>query len=687
MNNQANENVNLENDGSVTAAERVLELRKRLNSYNHDYYALDKSTVTDAEYDALMNELKAFEARFPELDDPNSPTRRVGGEVLDIFQKVSHTIPLLSLDNAYSAEDLLAFDNRVRKELNQAVTYTVEYKIDGLTVAMLYEDGKFVRGATRGDGETGEDVTVNARTIKSLPLDIEGEGSIEVRGEVFMSKASFVSLNNQQALLGKENFANPRNAAAGSLRQLDSKVAASRALDVFVFDIISGLKQLGADNQEEAFKKLMQWGFRTAKLIKYDNMHDIIKYTEEMVEIRHGLPYEIDGLVIKVNDFVLRDQLGYTAKSPRWAIAYKFPAEMAATTIVDIQVQVGRTGVITPLAIFTPVKVAGSVIGKATLHNQDYIDEKDIRIGDTVFVQKAGDVIPAVVRVDFDKRPEGTTRFVLPFKCPICETPTVRKEGESALRCTNDNCPAKIKRLLMHFVSRTAMNIDGFGDAFVEQFIDRGFIETIADIYKLPEHQDALENLEGFGAKSIKNLYKSIEASKQNDYYRLIAGLGIPLIGEKAAKTLAKYFPSMDLLMHASLEALTAIDEIGEKMAQSLIRYFASPETVELIHRLTAYGVNMTSAQMVQTSGILQGKTVVVTGTLVKYSREAIKEVIEQNGGKAAGSVSAKTDYVVVGENAGSKADKAMQLGVQILTEDAFEILIQTQTQTQTQKE
>ena len=659
-----------------TIASQIKTLRDQINQLNHAYYALDAPKVTDSEYDALMNALKALESQYPEFEDPNSPTRRVGGEVLSLFEKVSHTIPLLSLDNAYNAEDLRAFDRRVQKDLNAQVAYTVEYKIDGLTVALLYENGRFVRGATRGDGTTGEDVTVNARTIKSLPLHIGADGPFEVRGEVFMSKDSFMKLNEQQALLGKEAFANPRNAAAGSLRQLDSKIAASRSLDVFVFDVINGIEQLEASSQEAAFEKMTDWGFRTTKLVTFDNIESVIQYTEEMVEVRHNLPYEIDGLVVKVNDFDARNQLGSTAKSPRWAIAYKFPAEMATTKITEIQVQVGRTGVITPLAIFEPVKVAGSVIGKATLHNQDYIDEKDIRVGDTVYVQKAGDVIPAVVRVDFDKRPDNSVRFVLPSSCPICDSPTIRKEGEAALRCVNDNCPAKIKRLLMHFVSRTAMNIDGFGEAFVEQFIDLGFIETIADVYALESHQEALKQLEGFGEKSVQNLLSAIEKSKENDYYRLIVGLGIPLIGEKAAKTLAKHFPNMDSLMHAPMEILTTIDEIGEKMAYSLTQYFSQSETLTLIERLMSYGVNMTSSQTLVKTGVLSGKTLVVTGTLVKYSRDEIKEVIENNGGKASGSVSSKTDFVVVGENAGSKADKAAQLGVQILTEDEFEAMI-----------
>lgn len=658
---------------------RIEQLRSSIDQLNKAYYAYDSPIAQDYEYDAMMNELKALEASYPEYDDPNSPTRRVGGAVLDIFQKVVHTNPLLSLDNAYDASDLMAFDSRIRKELGEGVEYTVEYKIDGLTVALLYENGRLVRGATRGDGVTGEDVTENVKTIRSLPLSISHEGTLEVRGEVFLSKESFVVLNDKQNLLGKAPFANPRNAAAGSLRQLDSKIAASRGLDVFVFDILTGAEALEVKNQEEAFSKLGNWGFKTANLEKFDAMEDVVSYTDKIAEIRHDLPYEIDGLVIKVNALQQRNRLGSTAKSPRWAIAYKFPAELASTVIQDIQVQVGRTGVITPLAIFEPVLVAGSTISKATLHNQDYIDEKDIRIGDTVFVQKAGDVIPAVVSVDVSKRPEGTVRFSLPLQCPICGTETVRRAGEAAIRCTNENCPAKLKRLLMHFVSRTAMNIDGFGEALVEQFIDKGLIESIADIYTLHVHSEKLKTLEGFGEKSVTKLLNAIEASKSNDYYRLIIGLGIPLIGEKAAKTLAKHYPEMSMLMTASAESLTSIDEIGEKMAMSLLQYFSQNDSIRLIEQLKISGVRMTSSQKIEQGGKLQGMTVVVTGTLLKYSRDGIKEIIEKNGGKAAGSVSAKTSFVVVGENAGSKAEKAVQLGIKILTEDGFEALLKSE--------
>jgi len=654
--------------------QRIETLRTQLNAYSHAYYVMDQPVIPDSEYDVLYNELLNLERENPEFEDALSPTKRVGGAVLSAFEKVAHTQPLLSLDNAYDADDLRAFDTRIRKELTGQVTYTLEHKIDGLTVALLYEGGRLVRGATRGDGVVGEDVTENVKTIRSLPLAIDYLGRLEVRGEVFLSKGQFEKLNETQALLGKTPFANPRNAAAGSLRQLDSKIAAARGLDVFIFDVLS---DAGIGDQLTAFEALKGYGFKTTEIISCDSIDAVIEHVALMNDKRNALAYDIDGLVIKINDFEQRRTLGVTAKSPRWAVAYKFPAQQATTVIREIQVQVGRTGVITPLAIFDPVLVAGSRISKATLHNQDYIDEKDIRVGDTVFVQKAGDVIPAVVSVDLSKRPNEAIRFVLPETCPVCESETVRKEGEAALRCVNESCPAKLERLLMHFVSRTAMNIDGFGEAFVAQFIDMGLIETIADVYCLHEHREKLVNIEGFGEKSVQKLLEAIEKSKGNDYYRLIVGLGIPLIGEKAAKTLAKHFESMDLLMAADEARLTAIDEIGAKMAHSLVHYFSLSETRLLIERFKSYGLNMKTDKKMVTGGLLSGKTVVVTGTLIRYSRDGIKDLIESLGGKAAGSVSAKTTFVVVGENAGSKADKAKELGIPMLSEEAFERMIE----------
>ncbi len=656
--------------------EQIIALRKEIEQHNYAYYVLDRPSITDSEYDLLMRELIGLEKEYPELDDPLSPSHRVGGSVLSAFQKVAHNTPLLSLDNAYNGKELADFDRRVRKEAASEVEYVVEYKIDGLSVAILYENGVFKRGATRGDGTIGEDVSENVKTIRSVPLRLNEPVNLEVRGEIFIPKKGFLSLNEQQTLRGKESFANPRNAAAGSLRQLDSKIAASRPLDIFVFDVLSSAVDYGLHSQVETFEWLNSLGFKTAPSKRFSSMDNVIEYCDQMIDERHGLPFEIDGLVIKVSPFEIREQLGNTAKSPRWAIAYKFPAEMATTVIKDIQVQVGRTGVITPLAIFEPVKVAGSVIGKATLHNQDYINEKDIRVGDTVWVQKAGDVIPAVVRVDLTQRPENSEPFRLPEQCPICGTDTVRVEGESALRCLNEMCPAKIKRALEHFVSRNAMNIDGVGEALIETLIEAGLIKDLADLYTLEEYSETIMNMERFGEKSVSNMLEAIEKSKANDLHRLIAGFGIPLIGEKAAKTLAKAFKDMDGLMNATYDELVETEEIGDKMALSILRYFGSDEIKVMIERLRSMGLNMTSFSTEASDGVFSGKTIVVTGTLTRYTRDSIKVLIEENGGKVSGSVSKKTDFVVVGENAGSKADKADALGVLMISEDDFEKML-----------
>lgn len=654
---------------------KIESIREELEKHNHQYYVLDAPTITDAEYDALMQSLMLLEKEYPEYDSPLSPSHRVGGAVLSNFEKVTHTVPLLSLDNAYNEEGLLEFDKRVQKEIQDEISYVVEYKIDGLSVAVQFEEGVFKRGATRGDGEVGENVTENVKTIRSIPLRLKDPVTVEIRGEVFIPKKGFVSLNEQQTLQGKEAFANPRNAAAGSLRQLDSKIAASRPLDIFIFDVLNGVEAYDIHTQVETFEWLNRLGFKTAPAKRFDSMADVVSYCNKMADKRHDLPYEIDGLVVKVNSFDHRRQLGYTAKSPRWAIAYKFPAEMAQTTIRSIEVQVGRTGVITPLAVFDPVKVAGSIIAKATLHNQDFINEKDIRVGDSVWVQKAGDVIPAVVRVELSKRPEDSEPFKMPEQCPICGSATLRKPGEAALRCTNETCPAKIERALTHFVSRTAMNIDGVGEALIETLIENKYIEDISDLYALQTHEESLAQIERLGEKSVKNILEAIEKSKSNDLHRLLSGLGIPHIGEKASKTLAASFGSINALMNATYEQLVEIDEIGDKMAQSILHYFALEPIKKMIKKLELYGVNMLSELNAVQSGMFSGKTFVVTGTLAKYTRDEIKTIIESEGGKVSGSVSKKTDFVVSGDNPGSKVDKAKTLGVPILDEEAFEAM------------
>jgi DNA ligase (NAD+) len=659
--------------------ERIEWLRTEIERHSHAYYDLDTPSIQDFEYDALVNELAELERAHPAFQTADSPTQHVGGTVRSEFIKVTHDVPLLSLDNAYNAEELYAFDSRLRKELNEPFAYSVEYKIDGLSVAIRYEDGVMVRAATRGNGEVGEDVTDNVKTIATVPkvLSEPVNGLLEVRGEVYIDKEAFKTMNEQQALQGKAAFANPRNAAAGSLRQLDSNIAASRPMAIFVFEILQGDDQT-FQQQDDAFSKLRSLGFQTVAPAIFDSMTDVIAYCDSMAEKRHALPYEIDGLVIKVNAYHQRRLLGRTAKSPRWAIAYKFPAELAETRLNDIQVQVGRTGVLTPLAVFDPVTVAGSTIAKATLHNQDYIDEKDIRIGDYILVQKAGDVIPAVVRVLEEKREGDLPIFKLPAHCPVCGTEVIQNEGEVAKRCPNDLCPAKLRRKIIHFVSRPAMNIDGVGEAIIDQLIETGYLKDVADIYELYRQREALVELERQGEKSVENMLAAIEASKSNDVYRLLSGLGIPHIGAKAAKVLAAEFGNLDDVMTASREALTAIDEFGEKMADSIIHFFEDPEQRAVIEHLRACGVNFNSSLKTVDEGPLTGKTLVVTGTLTHFTRDEIKAEIERLGGKASGSVSKKTDYVIVGEAAGSKAEKARALGVAILTEADFLAMVKT---------
>ncbi|GAU75459.1 NAD-dependent DNA ligase LigA [Fusibacter sp. 3D3] len=656
----------------------IESLRKQLEQHNYNYYVLDKPEITDGEYDVLMKSLKALEAEYPELDSPLSPTKRVGGEVLAGFTKIIHDTPLLSLDNAFNAEDLRAFDKRVKKEVSGPVSYVVEFKIDGLTVALKYVNSTLVTGATRGNGIEGEEVTHNIKTIKSIPMKLNSDLPVDlvVRGEVFMPKSGFQKLNETQTLLGKEAFANPRNAAAGSLRQLDSKIAAARPLDIFVFEVIASSENLALASHFESFEQLKAMGFKMVTPVKFDDMESVIQYCDKMIDERHQLSYEIDGLVVKVDDFEQRRHLGVTVKSPKWAIAYKFPAELAETVINEIRVQVGRTGVLTPLAEFNPVKVAGSVISRATLHNKAYIAEKDIRVGDTVYIQKAGDVIPAVVSVKLDRRPDDTKAYAFPSQCPICETAVIQIEGESAVRCPNAECPAKIKRKLTHFVSRSAMNIDGVGESVIDLLIENDLIETIPDIYCLDQKRAALVAIERLGEKSVENMLAAIEQSKQNDLYRLIHGLGIPLIGEKAAKSLAQYFGSLEELLKADFETLTHISDFGDKMANSLLSTLSNSEFRNQIERLRALGVDLKSEQRIDQEGVFAGKTVVVTGTMQKYTRDEIKGIIESQGGKASGSVSKKTDIVVAGENAGSKAEKAKSLGIRIISETEFDAIL-----------
>ncbi|HEX3015077.1 MAG TPA: NAD-dependent DNA ligase LigA, partial [Desulfobacteria bacterium] len=619
-------------------------------------------------------ELLNLEGMFPELLTPDSPSQRVGGLPLKEFDTVRHTVPLLSLANAFGPEDLREFDRRVRQVVPK-VEYVLELKIDGLTVALTYRDGTFVTGATRGDGVNGEKITQNLKTVYSVPLTLQKHfPRLEVRGEAYMPKKSFEQLNNEREENGEQTFANPRNAAAGSLRQLDPKVTASRNLKVFVYNIIYQ-EGTGVKSQSESLEFLAEQGF----LVNPDyricqNIEEVITACLEWGEKRHSLPYDIDGMVIKVNSFAAQEELGATAKSPRWAIAYKFPAQQEETVVEDIFVRVGRTGVLTPTAILRPVRVAGSTVSRATLHNLDFIREKDIRIGDHVLIQKAGDVIPEVVEVLPAKRTGQERVFTMPAVCPECQAEVVRPESEAAHRCTGIACPAKQREGIIHFVSRDAMNIDGLGPAVVAQLLDARLIRNAADLYYL-QFADLLK-LERMGQKSAENLLAAISASKEQGLAQLIFALGIRHVGARAGKLLASHFKSMDALSRASVDELTEIPELGPAMAESIATFFRQEQSQEFIRRLAEAGVNMVEESK-QQSETLAGKTVVVTGTLEKYGRKEIEEVIEAHGGKPSGSVSKKTSFVLVGSSPGSKLDKAKTLGVTVLTEEEFERLIQ----------
>ncbi|EID43078.1 NAD-dependent DNA ligase LigA [Parageobacillus thermoglucosidasius] len=657
------------------AIKRIEELRELLNQYNYEYYVLDRPSVPDSEYDRLMQELIALEEQYPDLKTKDSPSQRVGGQALDAFQKVEHRTPMLSLANAFNEGDLRDFDRRVRQEVGDDVAYVCELKIDGLAVSVRYEDGYFVQGATRGDGVTGEDITENLKTIRSLPLRLNEPVTLEARGEAYMPKASFERLNEQRRQRGEELFANPRNAAAGSLRQLDPKIAASRHLDLFVYGLANA-EELGIASHSAALDYLQQLGFKTnPERRRCANMDEVMQFVNEWQEKRPQLPYEIDGIVIKVDSFAQQEQLGATAKSPRWAIAYKFPAEEVVTKLIDIELNVGRTGVVTPTAILEPVRVAGTTVQRATLHNEDFIREKDIRIGDSVIIKKAGDIIPEVVNVVPDRRTGEEVPFVMPTHCPECASELVRLEGEVALRCINPKCPAQIREGLIHFVSRQAMNIEGLGEKVISQLFREGLIHDVADIYRLTK--DQLIDLERMGEKSATNLLHAIEASKQNSLERLLFGLGIRHVGAKAAKVLAEHFETMDRLQNATKEELMAIHEIGEKMADSIVTYFAKPEVKELLNELRAYGVNMEykgpkTPKPGDVHSYFAGKTVVLTGKLESLSRNEAKEKIEQLGGKVTGSVSKNTDLVIAGADAGSKLAKAQQLHIEIWDETRF---------------
>ncbi|MBK0009458.1 MULTISPECIES: NAD-dependent DNA ligase LigA [Priestia] len=655
-----------------TAKSRVQELRDLLNQYGYEYYVLDQPSVPDAEYDKLMNELIEIEESFPELKTADSPTQRIGGQVLDAFEKVQHQTSMLSLGNAFNEEDLRDFDRRVRQAVEDEFSYVCELKIDGLAVSLRYEDGYLVLGATRGDGTTGENITENLKTIRSIPLRIKEPLSMEVRGEAFMPRKSFEALNEAKMERDEVPFANPRNAAAGSLRQLDPKIAAKRNLDIFVY-AMTDTGELEIDSHSESLNLLDDLGFKTNKERQTcETIDDVIAYIEGWQTKRPELSYDIDGIVVKVDSFDQQAELGTTAKSPRWAIAYKFPAEEVVTKLVNIELTVGRTGVITPTAILEPVQVAGTTVQRASLHNEDLIREKDIRIGDYVVVKKAGDIIPEVVNVIEERRTGEEQEFTMPTHCPECESELVRLEGEVALRCINPSCPAQIREGLIHFVSRNAMNIDGLGEKVISQLFREQLIKDVADIYTLTKQQ--LIELERMGEKSADNLIAAIEASKENSLERLLFGLGIRHVGAKAAKTLAQHFETIDKLTKATYDELVAINEIGAKMADAIVAYFTQEEVQELIHELKEYGVNLTYkgpklVSVENVDSVFAGKTVVLTGKLEQLSRNEAKAQIEALGGKVTGSVSKKTDLVVAGEEAGSKLIKANELEIEVWDE------------------
>ncbi|ASS70192.1 NAD-dependent DNA ligase LigA [Bacillus atrophaeus] len=655
------------------AKRRAEDLRSTINQYSYEYYTLDEPSVPDSEYDKLMQELLDLEEEHPDLRTPDSPTQRVGGAVIDAFQKVRHGTPMLSLGNAFNAEDLRDFDRRVRQAVGDDVAYNVELKIDGLAVSLRYEDGYFVRGATRGDGTTGEDITENLKTIRNIPLKMKRNLSIEVRGEAYMPKRSFEALNEERLKKEEEPFANPRNAAAGSLRQLDPKIAAKRNLDIFVYSIAE-LDEMGVDTQSQGLDFLDEIGFKTnQERKKCGTIDEVIDMIEELQAKRADLPYEIDGIVVKVDSLDQQEELGFTAKSPRWAIAYKFPAEEVVTTLLDIELNVGRTGVITPTAVLEPVKVAGTTVQRASLHNEDLIREKDIRILDKVVIKKAGDIIPEVVNVLTEQRTGQEKEFNMPTTCPECGSELVRIEGEVALRCINPECPAQIREGLIHFVSRNAMNIDGLGERVITQLFQEKLVRNVADLYKLTKER--VIQLERMGEKSTDNLISSIQKSKENSLERLLFGLGIRFIGSKAAKTLAMHFESLDHLKKANKEELLTIDEIGEKMADAVITYFQKEEMLELLDELEQLGVNTLykgpkKVKVEDSDSYFAGKTIVLTGKLEELSRNDAKAQIEALGGKLTGSVSKNTDLVIAGEAAGSKLTKAEELNIEVWNEE-----------------
>jgi DNA ligase (NAD+) len=660
----------------TTAQPRIDELREIINKHNFLYYVKDNPQITDQEYDQLMKELIDLEQQFPVLKTDDSPTVRVGGAPLSHFAKIEHRIPMLSLGNSFGADELRDFDRRVRQAIDEGqVEYVCELKIDGLAVSLRYENGLFIQGATRGDGSVGEDITQNLKTIRSLPLRLKRNRTLEVRGEAFMPKREFERINKFRAEKEEQLFANPRNSAAGSLRQLDPKLAAARALDIFIYGI-GILEDEQVESHSEGLQLLEELGFKVNQERRvFNDIEGVIEFVEGWTSRRGELPYEIDGMVIKVNRYDQQKALGFTAKSPRWATAYKFTAEEAVTILEGIDVNVGRTGTVTPTALLKPVSLAGTTVKRASLHNEDIIREKGLMIGDHVIVKKAGDIIPEVVGVLVERRTGIEQPYSMPADCPECGSGLVRIEGEVALRCINPACPAQIREGLIHFVSRNAMNIDGLGEKVITLLFNHELIRDVADLYYLK--RDELLQLERMGTKSVDNLLDAIASSKKNSLEKLLFGLGIRLVGEKAAKTLGQTFGSLDRVMCADIDELVAIDEIGPKMADSIVTYFDKNEVKQTIEKLQQAGVNFVykgprKEDLADSDTPFSGKTVVLTGTLQNMSRKEAQTAIEERGGKVSGSVSAKTDIVVAGESAGSKLKKAEELNLKVMTEEEF---------------
>lgn len=652
----------------------ILQLRKEINHHSKLYYVYDAPIISDYDFDMLMQRLKALEAAHPELITPDSPTQRVGGQVLSQFTPVHHQVPLESLTDVFSYDELFAFGERMDSLVSEPHNYTVEPKIDGLSMSLEYENGVFVRGATRGDGTTGEDVTENLRTVRSVPLRIENAPErLIVRGEVYMSKAVFEELNRQREIKGEPLLANPRNAAAGSMRQLDPKIAAARKLDIICFNMqYSSGKPY--ETHAQTLDAMRDMGFPVVQYKVYDNIHDCIERIEWLGENRAELPFEMDGAVIKINSLSQRTALGSTAKAPRWAVAFKYPPEKKESRVLDIVVQVGRTGVLTPKVLVEPVRLAGTTVSAATLHNQDNIDRLGIRLGDTVVLQKAGEIIPEVVSVNLSKRPEDSVPFVMPQYCPECGSPVVRDEDGAALRCTSPECPAQRLRNIAHFASREAMDIEGLGISVCESLINSGLVRNFADLYYL--EAQSISMLDRMGEKSAQNLIAAIEKSKQAGLARLLCAFGIRQVGQKAAKTLAMHFPDLDAVMEADVDELTAIPDIGAITAKFITEWFSLEQSKHQIHLLREAGVSFRSSEQLLDNRFA-GKTFVLTGTLQNYTRDEASAIIEKYGGKASGSVSKKTSFVLAGENAGSKLAKAQELGIPVISEEEFSGMIE----------